>query len=179
MRRKGLIVFRAGLLLALAAFASGPSILTAQTRGPAVVDSRAVGLQPDTTAVQELLRLTNSVRLRHGLSTLRLVERLNQCAHWMAADMAVHGYFGHKDRLGRLVDGRADAFGYRWRAIAENLAGGQESPQEAIQDWMDSPGHRRNMLDPNFTEIGLARVKFPGSKYREYWVQVFGVRRAD
>lgn len=133
--------------------------------------------RPTDSALQQVLDLTNAERSKLGLEPLRLSSSLFDAAQWMAADMAKFNYFDHLDREGRRVDARAYAFGYRaWRYIGENIAAGQESPAEAIAQWMSSPSHRRNMLRPEFTEIGVGFAENPDSVYGKYWVQIFGTR---
>ena len=77
------------------------------------------------------------------------------------------------------------AYGYKYRFAAENIAAGQPTVQRAVQAWMGSPGHRRNILDCKFRETGIAMVYQPDDRplkgqrgsLRYYWVQEFGVQR--
>ncbi len=67
---------------------------------------------------------------------------------------------------------RLDASGYGWRAWAENIAFGQKTPSDAVEAWMQSPGHRKNLLNPKYTELGTGlAIDATG---RPYYVQVFG-----
>jgi uncharacterized protein YkwD len=108
---------------------------------------------------------------------LRLQARLNQVAAGHASEMARHGRFSHTGRDGSSVDQRATRAGYRWRSIGENIAGGQESAELAVQGWLASPGHCANTMAPNFEEMGLAFAVNTQSPLGIYWVQVFGTGR--
>lgn len=117
----------------------------------------------NTDAV-DVLRLVNTERRRHGRPGLRANRRLARAAHFRAADMAARHYFAHNGWLAAIK-----RFGYRWRSVGENIATGQSTPAEVVNDWMNSPEHRANILSPKFTELGVARVE-------DIWVQSFGRR---
>jgi uncharacterized protein YkwD len=118
--------------------------------------------------------LTNVERARAGLSRLRIEDRLMKAAQMQAEQMASLGRMDHvlsdgpypapKDRLA--------AAGYRWRAYAENIAYGQRGPEDVTESWMGSAGHRANMLNDTYTEIGTGYAV--DSRGRSYYVQVFG-----
>ena len=101
--------------------------------------------------------------------------QLAQAALAHSSDMATHRRFSHQGSDGSEAAQRATRAGYRWRHIGENIAAGQTSPQEAVQGWIDSPGHCANLMNPQFSEMGagyaVSRVRFPGFPY---WTQVFG-----
>lgn len=103
---------------------------------------------------------------------------LAQAALSHSSDMARQRYFSHQGKDGRAVAQRATQAGYRWRAIGENIAFGQDSAEEAIAGWLDSPGHCANIMNPKFTELGVAfdysDEAHPG---RIYWTQVLGAPR--
>jgi len=124
-----------------------------------------------------VMQLTNEARANYGLAPLRRNANLDQSSTWLAQDMAEHGYLEHTDRIGRSVGKRVTAFGYiEWRRVGENIAAGCLTPQEVVTGWMNSPGHRANILSPEFTEIGIAYTVNPNDKFRHYWVQDFGKR---
>jgi uncharacterized protein YkwD len=118
--------------------------------------------------------LTNVERSRAGLSRLRLEDRLMRAAQMQAEQMASLGRMDHvlsdgpypapKDRLA--------AAGYRWRAYAENIAYGQRGPEDVTESWMGSAGHRANMLNGTYTDIGTGYAV--DARGRSYYVQVFG-----
>ncbi|NEQ80211.1 MAG: CAP domain-containing protein [Moorea sp. SIO2I5] len=72
---------------------------------------------------------------------------------------------------------RAKAAGYLYSYVGENIAAGNPTPAQTIRQWMGSTGHRRNILKPQYQEIGFGYVSDPSSPYRHYWVQVFGSPR--
>ncbi|MCW6038735.1 CAP domain-containing protein [Spirulina subsalsa FACHB-351] len=122
---------------------------------------------------QKLLDLTNTERQKQGLNNLTLVLELTQAAQNHAEDMAQNNYFSHTGLNGSSVGDRAKAVGYNWNYVGENLALGYQSATSVIQGWMNSPGHRENILDPNYTEIGFGFSRQRNSE-DNYWVQVFG-----
>jgi len=91
-----------------------------------------------------------------------------------AADMSKKGYFSHNSLDGRTSDQRMVAAGYGYNgfksfAVGENIAQGQMSIAEVMAGWFKSPGHCKNLMNPEFKEVGIA-------KYNDYWVQDFGGR---
>ncbi len=123
----------------------------------------------------EVVALTNVERARHGLRALAVDPRLAQAADAHSADMARRGFFAHESPDGRQVWDRAVAAGYAYRKVAENIAAGQPTAAEVVHGWMESPGHRANILDPVLTQIGVGRAD--GGPYGVYWTQVFGTPR--
>lgn len=135
----------------------------------------ALGDQSYGQVIQQVLDLTNAERARFDLPPLKLNVKLTAAADWMAQDMAKNGYVGHSDSTGRGIADRVPSFGYKdYTVLRENLAGGHESPEEVVDAWMNSPGHRKNILCERCTEIGISFFYDPSSKHRRYWVQEFG-----
>jgi uncharacterized protein YkwD len=131
----------------------------------------------DPTAVRkEMLARVNAIRKKAGLGSLRLNSDLEKAAQRHAEDMLARGYFSHESPSGTTVRERSRKAGYDWAAIGENIAFGQTSVDEVIETWMDSPGHRKNILGRHFNElgIGLALGKGQDGKYQVLWVQNFG-----
>lgn len=123
-----------------------------------------------------MVRLINEHRASKGLSQLRRVQVLDQAAGWFADDLASRDTgLDHIDSQGRRVTHRIYDFGYRAiRKSAENIAYGNDDPEATHEGWLNSPGHRRNLLDPDLEDIGVgARVSASG---RVYWVTEFGRR---
>jgi uncharacterized protein YkwD len=108
----------------------------------------------------------NRERARRGLTPLRFDSRLNAAAADRAADMFSRGYFDHVSPDGRSPFLSVQARGYRYAAVGENLAVGYRTPQSVVSGWMNSPGHRENILGRAFEEVGLALVD--GSPVRGY-----------
>jgi len=123
----------------------------------------------------DVVELTNAERAGHRLGPLAPQEQLTACAQAFSADMIARAFFSHTDPDGREPWDRAVAAGYLYSRIGENIACGQVTPAEVVQGWMDSPGHRRNILTPEFTEIGVGYVT--GGPYGPSWTQVFGTPR--
>ncbi len=128
----------------------------------------------------EVVRLVNIERAKHGAPPLTMNRELNKSALFHANFMAENDCFNHlcpnEPNLGR----RARDAGYDWRAVAENIAAGQDGAAEVVAGWMTSPGHRKNILNPRYKEIGVGYVLLDrdGGKValRHYWVQNFGAR---
>jgi uncharacterized protein YkwD len=102
--------------------------------------------------------------------------RLSMIASRHAQAMASQHFFDHVDPSGRTVGRRATEGGYAWRVVGENLAAGQETIAEAVRDWLLSTTHCRNLIDPRFTEFGIAQAHSsdPSDAYGSYWVLVLG-----
>jgi uncharacterized protein YkwD len=92
-------------------------------------------------------------------------------------DMAAHDYFDHVDARGWRPGQRIAAEGYRWSAIAENIAGGDGSVSSVMRGWRRSAEHCEAMLDRSFAEVGVACVERPGSKWGTYWTMELGHRQ--
>lgn len=123
-----------------------------------------------------LLAETNARRRTAGAPPLRSDPLLDKAAQKHAEDMLARGYFAHESPGGATVRERSREAGYDWREIGENIAEGQTSVAEVMEMWMGSPGHRRNILDKGFTDLGLglALGKSKNGEYRVVWVQTFG-----
>ena len=89
-------------------------------------------------------------------------------------DMGLQDYFSHTSLDGRTAGDRIEDAGYTWNAYGENIAAGQPTPEDVIDGWMSSSGHRANILDPNFCDIGVGYAYVAASTYRHYWTQDFG-----
>jgi uncharacterized protein YkwD len=125
---------------------------------------------------KEMLASVNAARKKAGLRPLTADALLDKAAQRHAEDMLARGYFAHKSPSGTTVRERAISAGYGWRSIGENIAFGQTSVDEVMETWLNSPGHRKNILTADFTElgVGIAMGLGPDGKYQVYWVQNFG-----
>jgi uncharacterized protein YkwD len=93
-------------------------------------------------------------------------------------DMATGRYFSHRGKDGSQAADRALRAGYAWRRVGENIAFGQRSPREAVEGWLDSPGHCANIMNRDYTEMGAAYGVTPERQAGViYWTQVFGAPR--
>ena len=105
---------------------------------------------------------------------LGLDTALNNAAYLHATDMAGNDYFDHVSRDGTRFDERITAAGYDWRAAGENIAAGQRNAGAVVADWMASPGHCRNIMNPAFEDLGVGVSYAADSSYGVYWVNNFG-----
>ncbi|MFD8030262.1 CAP domain-containing protein [Streptomyces sp. NPDC048231] len=129
----------------------------------------AAGLARTT---DEVLALTNAERAAAGLPPLAADRRLTAAAQAHSADMVARDFYAHTSPEGRGPLDRAAAAGSRHRAVGENIACGQRSPTEVVIGWMNSPGHRANILKPAFTHLGVGFAG--GGRAGTYWTQLFG-----
>ena len=120
----------------------------------------------------EIIRQTNIQREKYGVDPLRENNLLDLSAGVKAEDMFLNQYFEHESLSGKNVSDLANRAGYEFIVLGENLAMGNFKDEEAlVQAWMDSPGHRENLLKTGFSEIGVAVLKgdFEGE---EVWIAV-------
>jgi uncharacterized protein YkwD len=129
-------------------------------------DKQAPG-SPNAAFAARVVELVNQVR-QGSCKPLQVDSRLTTAAQGHATDMAQRKYFSHDTPEGVKFDQRIKAAGYE-RPAAENIAQGQRTPEQVMQSWMQSDGHRRNIMNCSYTTIGVA-VDTNGF----YWVQDFG-----
>jgi uncharacterized protein YkwD len=159
-------------LACLIAFGSACSTPTSPdgTSGASV----AAAATPSSNVASALIDLTNAERRRAGLPSLAANNRLMQAAQIQADQNASAGRLEHVSSGARYprVEDRLAAVGYRWSTYGENLAYGQHSPSATMQSWMGSSGHRGNILNSSFTELGIGYALDRSG--RPYYSQVFG-----
>lgn len=134
----------------------------------------------DATFQQQVLDLTNAERAAAGCGAVALNPTLNAVADAHSEDMAVNDYFDHTGLNGSQPWDRVAAAGYSARGSGENIAKGYSSAADVVAGWMDSPGHRRNMLDCQWTELGVGYAEgssTSGNIRPLYWTQVFATPR--
>ncbi|MGD9048233.1 MAG: CAP domain-containing protein, partial [Anaerolineae bacterium] len=132
---------------------------------------------------QELIERVNAIRDTHGLSPLKWVPELNNSARYHATDLGQDNYFDHDsyDRQGGSLvyvcewSSRIQSYYSNWLSMGENIAAGYGTPESVMNAWMDSPGHRSNILGGSYWEIGTGFYQGSGD-YSRYWVQNFGRR---
>ncbi|WP_251091943.1 CAP domain-containing protein [Streptomyces sp. Caat 7-52] len=125
-----------------------------------------------TRTAAEVLALTNTERGRAGLPPLAADPLLTAAAQAHSADMVARDFYAHTAPDGSEPWDRAAAAGARRRTIGENIACGQRSAAEVVTDWMNSPGHRANILKRDFTHLGVGFAG--GGRAGTYWTQMFG-----
>jgi len=128
--------------------------------------------------IDQVVQLTNAFRQQNGLPALTDNSNLNQAAQTQSQNMALQDFFDHTGLDGSHPWDRMTAAGYHWSRAAENIAAGQRTPEEVVTAWINSPGHRANMLDPNVKDIGVGYYELVNDtgnvNYNRYWTQVFG-----
>ncbi|MFE9775212.1 CAP domain-containing protein [Streptomyces sp. NPDC005931] len=131
-------------------------------------------LSPDGLArtADDVIGLTNRERARAGLPALGADPLLTAAAQAHSADMVARDFYAHTAPDGSRPRDRATAAGSTRRTVGENIACGQRSAAEVVQGWMNSPGHRANILRPEFTHIGVGFAG--GGRAGTYWTQLFG-----
>lgn len=122
-------------------------------------------------AEAKAFELTNAERAANGCPALAADDRLATAARAHSADMAAQDYFDHVSQDGRSFVDRVKAAGYPAPG-AENIAAGQRTAEAVIKGWMDSPGHRANILNCKLKTLGVGMAR--GGSYGIYWTQNFG-----
>lgn len=117
---------------------------------------------------QKVVDLTNQERAKNGLAPLKVDETLSKMAREKSRDMSANGYFSHTSPTYGSPFDMMKQYGISYRAAGENIAMGQRSPEEVVTAWMNSEGHRKNILSPNFTHIGVGHIA-----QGNYWTQEF------
>ena len=117
---------------------------------------------------KEVIRLINEIHVKYGLNTLSTNTKLSQVARLKSQDMQTKGYFSHTSPTYGSPFEMMKKFGVTYRYAGENIAYGQRTPQQVVDAWMNSSGHRANILNANFTQIGMGYVATGN-----YWTQMF------
>lgn len=127
----------------------------------------------DKSSIQaeEVLKIVNSERQKAGLQPLTLSEKLTSIANTKAQDMADKNYFDHTSPTYGSPFDMLHTFGVSYKSAGENIAAGQQTAEQVMNDWMHSSGHRANILNSDYTELGVGYVK--GGSYGTEWVQLF------
>ncbi len=120
---------------------------------------------------QQVLDLVNAERAKRGISALTLDSSLSSIATKKSQDMVNKNYFDHTSPTYGSPFDMMKQFGISYRTAGENIAKGQKTPQEVVAAWMNSEGHRKNILNPNFTNLGVGIAK--DSNKTTYWTQMF------
>lgn len=127
----------------------------------------------NTSHEAQVIDLINVERAKAGLSALSAQGQLGSAARLHSTDMACNNYFSHTGLDGSTIGYRAERQGYNWSSVGENIAAGYSSPESVVQGWMNSPGHKANILGADYTEIGIGYAFGAASDYGAYWTAVF------
>lgn len=142
-----------------------PNVVPTNMQVGSVIRLRATASSP-TTFEEQVAQIVNQERAKQGLKPLLHRADLKNVAETKAKDMVNSNYFSHTSpNYGSPFD-MMKTFGIRYRTAGENIAKGQKTPQEVMNAWMNSSGHRANILNPNFDSIGVGF-------YNGVWVQEF------
>jgi len=144
---------------------SAPTEKAEEATQPATPAAEADSVSAFETQVVEL---TNAERAKNGLAPLEIYNPLMKVAHAKSQDMASNNYFSHTSPTYGSPFDQIKAAGITYSAAGENIAQGQRTPEEVVQAWMNSEGHRANILNANFTHIGVGYVE-----NGNYWTQQF------
>ncbi|MFD6315892.1 CAP domain-containing protein, partial [Streptomyces nigra] len=123
--------------------------------------------------VGQVVALVNKERATAGCGPLAEDSLLDKSAQAHSADMAARDFFDHTNPDGADPGQRITAAGYRWSTYGENIAMGQQTPEAVMESWMNSPGHRANILNCSFKDIGVGVHEGPGGPW---WTQNFGAK---
>lgn len=133
---------------------------------------------PTTTNEAVMLQLVNAYRSKgcncgdeyfDATTPLTWNDTLELAAYNHSTDMNSKNFFDHKGSDGSMANNRIEKYNYNWTAYGENIASGYQTESEVVEAWIKSPGHCKNIMNPNFEEIGVARAG-------DYWTQVFGAQ---
>ena len=147
-----------------------------------VASGAHASVDPDMMAGR-VLDLINAERAQHGCGPLRLNPQLNQAALRQSEAMARQHFFDHRDPDGTTPGQRVRDTGYIFQMMGENIEAGTDTAEEAVRVWMNSPGHRANILTCAYKETGIALVDAPDDvpmngqsmPYEYYWTQEFAL----
>ncbi|MBN8190613.1 sporulation protein [Bacillus sp. NTK074B] len=117
---------------------------------------------------QKVVELTNQERAKQGLPALKVDAELSKVAREKSRDMQANKYFSHTSPTYGSPFDMMKQFGIEYSSAGENIAMGQQTPEEVVQAWMNSEGHRKNIMSSNYTHIGVGYVE-----NGNYWTQQF------
>ncbi|MER5462079.1 CAP domain-containing protein [Streptomyces sp. NPDC002668] len=153
---------------------SAPKTSAPKTTAPKATASPSApkATAPASGAAARVLQLVNSERGKVGCSALTMNAKLTKAALDHSKDMASHKNMSHTGSDGSSPGDRITSAGYSWSTYGENVAYGYATPESVMAGWMSSPGHKANILNCAFKEIGIGLAQ-PG----DYWTQDFGTAR--
>lgn len=126
-------------------------------------------LDSDTLSYEkEVVRLVNVQRQKNGLAELSYDWQLSRVARYKSEDMRENNYFSHTSPTYGSPFQMMKSFGISYKSAGENIARGQATPEAVVNAWMNSQGHKKNILNPSFTHIGVGYVSDG-----KYWTQMF------
>lgn len=144
---------------------------------PVPTGGTGTGAESSSAIAADIVRYTNDARVRNGLPSFRTSARLMEAARIHAEQMAAYQRDEHTISGAQYptMQSRLQAVGYNYTRAAENVAWNQPGAQSVVNTWMNSSGHRANILNSQLTEIGAAMAR--SARGEPYWIQVFGTPR--
>lgn len=146
-----------------------------QIKNPALIYPGEKVTVPLITAVksieQQVIARVNQERKKRGIAPLQSNWQLSRIARYKSRDMRDHHYFSHTSPTYGDPFTMIRNFGLSFTSAGENIAAGQTSAAAVMKAWMNSPGHRRNILSASYTQIGVGYAQ--GGNMRYYWTQEF------
>lgn len=136
-----------------------PATQTKTEQAPAQEDKETTATDQILAIEEKVVALTNAERAKNGLSALQMDRPLMAAAREKSQDMKDKNYFSHTSPTFGSPFDRLKALGIAYKSAGENIAKGQKSPDEVVQAWMNSEGHRANILNKDFTHIGVGYVQ--------------------
>lgn len=130
-----------------------------------------IPVDPAKSIESQVVTLVNKERAANGLAPLTLNWQLSRMGEIKCQDMRDHNYFSHNSPTYGSPFQMMTEFGIPYTAAGENIAAGQVSAQDVMNSWMNSPGHRANILNSSYTQIGVGYAK--GGSMGTYWSQEF------
>ena len=154
--------------------------------GAAQLEDFSCGLNGPPGIEAEVMQRINAIRATGAVCGARAFQpaialvwnnTLLLAAKGHSTDMAQNNYFSHTSLDGRSASQRATAAGYNWTNFGENIAAGQQSVNEVMTGWANSPGHCQNLMNPEFRDVAVACVRNNAADYRTYWTMNLGRTR--
>lgn len=150
---------------------TAPTPTPAPTATPAPTTTPAPSTGTVDPMVQQVFNLVNQERAKVGAMPLVLSDAINKCAQFRSQDMATRNYFSHTDPDGHDPFYWLKQYGISYTTAGENIAMGQTSAESVMSSWMNSSGHKANILKTSYGKIGIGVAK--NSAGRLYWTQLF------
>jgi uncharacterized YkwD family protein/spore coat assembly protein SafA len=119
----------------------------------------------------QVVKLVNAQRAKQGLQPLTENWQLSRVARYKSADMAAKNYFSHTSPTYGSPFRMMESFGIKYSSAGENIAYGQKTPEQVMTAWMNSPGHRSNIMSPSYSQIGVGYAT--NKSGTPYWTQMF------
>ena len=150
---------------------TGTSTNDSSAGDSAETESAERSSEQQISKAEMVLKLVNQERSKAGVPSLTLSTKLTDIAYTKAKDMAEKNYFSHQSPTYGSPFDMLKQFGVSFSAAGENIAAGQKSAEEVMNSWMNSSGHKANVLNKNYTQLGVGFYR--GGSYGTEWVQLF------